>query len=139
MLFNKNFDRRKSVMIHLTTQTAGWTLDDNMLVHFIVSTVRVRVGQFFIPPQRVTKQAEVPVRIIRMPKPSAHEHEAPVYPISGGLTCARNRAGKFFLRPRRQHFVGVEDKDPFISKRKILQGPILFFPPLSVESEIHTQ
>src|SRR6267142_5940848 len=126
MLFNENFDRRKGVVIHLTTQTSSHTLHDYVLVHFIVPTMRIGVGQLFILPKGMTKQAEVPVRIIRMPKPSAHEHEAPVYPKASYLTGVRNDPRKFRLRLRRQHFVGVEDEDPFVPEGEILQGPILF-------------
>ena len=36
-------------MVHFATQTAGRTLHDHMFVHFIVSALRVRVGQFFVP------------------------------------------------------------------------------------------
>src|SRR6266446_1325072 len=85
----------------------------------------------------MTKQAEVPIWIVRMPKPSAHEHEAPVDPIASDLTGVRNDPRKFRLRRRRQHFVGVEDEDPFVPEGKILEGPILFFWPRPIKMELH--
>src|SRR6266446_9909423 len=85
----------------------------------------------------MTKQAEVPIWIVRMPKPSAHEHEAPVDPIASYLTGVRNDPRKFRLRLRGQHFVGVEDEDPFITEGEVLQCPILFLGPCPIKMELH--
>ena len=84
----------------------------------------------------MAKQPKIPVRIIGMPKPAAHEHEAPVYPIAGDVTGVRDGARKFFLRFRRQHLVGIEDEDPFVAERKVLQRPVLFLRPRPIEIEI---
>src|SRR5450432_648364 len=72
-----------------------------------------------------------------MPKPPTHEHEVAIYPVAGDFTRVRYRSGKFVFGFRRQHFVGIEDEDPFVSKRKILQSPILFFWPGPVELKLH--
>src|ERR1700704_4296978 len=85
----------------------------------------------------MAKQAEVPIWVIRMPKPAPHEHEMPVDPIPGDLTRVRNGTGKLFLRFRRQHFIRVENEDPFVPERKILERPILFLWPGPVKLKLH--
>ena len=53
------------------------------------------------------------------------------------LAGVRDRAGKFLLRCRRQHFVGVENEDPFVPERQILERPILFLRPRPIEMKLH--
>ena len=82
------------------------------------------------------KEPQIPVRIIGVPQPAAHEHEAAVDPISRRLARVRDRGPKLCLRLRRQDFVGIEDENPFVAERKVFQRPVFFLRPGAVEFKL---
>ena len=115
-------------------------LDDDVLVDLVVAAARVGVGQFFVAPEPVPEQPQIPVRVIGVLQPAVHEHEAPVDPVPGRFRVTR-RAGhdpaKLLLRARRQHLVGVEDEHPVVAERQVFQRPVFLLGPGAAEMELH--
>src|SRR5690242_13098321 len=137
MFLDEALDRRKGVMIHFAFQTRCFSFHDYMFVHFVVAAIGYRISQFLVTAQRMSKQAEVPVRVIRMFQPATEKKETPIDPVAGNVSGVRNCLPKFTFRFRWQNFIGVEDEDPLIFEWKIFQGPVLLFWPGAVEMKLH--
>ena len=84
----------------------------------------------------MAEEPQIPVRIISVPQPAAHEHEAAIDPISRPLARVRDRGPKFCLGLCRQHFIGIEDENPGVPERKIFQRPVFFLRPGAVEFKL---
>src|ERR1700719_1680229 len=85
----------------------------------------------------MSKQTQVPIRVIRMLQPSPEEKEAPIDPISDDIACIRDGAGNFDRGFGRQNFVRIQNQDPLIFERQIFQGPIFLLRPLPVEMKLN--
>ena len=48
MFLDEDLDARESVMVHLTTQPAGRSPDDDVLVHFVIAAAGISPSQFLI-------------------------------------------------------------------------------------------
>src|SRR2546423_4151867 len=48
MFFDEYFHRRKSVMVHLATEAAGWPLHNHVFVDLVVPALRVGLGQLLV-------------------------------------------------------------------------------------------
>src|SRR6266567_8226866 len=86
---------------------------------------------------RVPKKAKVPIRIVGMPQPAPHEHETTIDPVTSNIACLGDCFVEFRFRWRRQNLVGIENENPFVAKRQVLERPILFLWPGAVEFELH--
>src|ERR1700730_4947707 len=72
-----------------------------------------------------------------MPQPAAEEKETAADTATGNRARVCNRLGNFLTRSGRQRFIRIQNKDPLILKRKMLQCPILLFRPNAVELKLH--
>src|SRR5882724_3730933 len=72
-----------------------------------------------------------------MPQPAPEEKETAVNKITHNLARVRNRTREFIFRLRRQDFVSIEDENPLILKRKMLERPIFLFRPNAIELKLH--
>src|ERR1700726_4880082 len=82
------------------------------------------------------KQAQVPVWIISVTQPPAEKEKTSIDPIPGNVTRICDRVGKLLLRFRRQNLIGIENKNPLVLERKILQPPVFLLRPGSVELKL---
>ncbi len=138
MLIHERLYRRKRIVIHLRLQAPGRSLHHDVLVHLVVSALRIAVGELLVTPQPVLEEAQVPVRVIGMLQPLAHEHETPVDPVARmRFVRIRNDPPNFRFSLRWEHLVGVEEKDPLILERQILQCPVLLLGPSAFEIKLH--
>ena len=48
MFFDEDRDGRERVVVHFTVQPSGRSLDDDMLVHFVIAAAGIGVGQLFV-------------------------------------------------------------------------------------------
>src|SRR6185437_1274857 len=85
----------------------------------------------------VPKKTQVPIGIVGMPQPTSHEHKTTIDPVSGNIPPVGDCLGKFRFGFRRQNFVGIENKNPFVAKLQVLECPILFLRPGTIEFELH--
>ena len=107
-------------------------------MHLVVPALRIDVGEFFVAAEAVFEESQIPVRVVGVPQPFSHEHETPVDPVAGdGMIGVGDDGAKFRLGFRRQHFIGVEDENPLVPERNILQRPVFFLRPPAVEFELH--
>lgn len=57
--------------------------------------------------------------------------------LPGNIPPVGDCLGKFRFGFRRQNFVGIENKNPFVAKLQVLECPILFLRPGTIEFELH--
>ena len=125
-------------MVHLAGQTPRFALHHHMLMHLIVATFRIHVRQLFITAQPVFEEPQVPVWVIGMLQPFAHEAEPPVDPIAcHRMIRLRHDPTKLFLALRRHHLIRIEDENPVMLERQVLQRPVFFLRPDAIERELH--
>ena len=72
-----------------------------------------------------------------MPQPASHEHKTTIDPVSGNIPRVGDCLGKFRFGFRRQNFVSIKNKNPFVAKLQVLKRPILFLRPGAIEFELH--
>src|SRR6478752_3217279 len=85
----------------------------------------------------MSKEPEIPVRIVGMPQPPAEKEKAAVDPIAANLSRLRDRLRHFLARGRRQNLIRIQDQDPFVPKRQSLESPVLLFRPGAAEMKLH--
>ncbi len=138
VLFDENVDRGKGIVIHLTAQPPCRAGHDNVLVDFIVPTLRGAVNQLLVTARAMAKEAQVPVRVVGMPQPRAHEHKSAVDPIARAtLAILREKGADLRGRLRGHHFVRVHDEDPFVAKGQVFERPVFLLRPQAVEVKLH--
>ena len=118
MLFNEDFNGREGVVVHFRVKMLCLSLNNHMLVDFVVSAGRVDPCQFFIASKPVAEQPEVPIRVVGMSEPFSHKHKATVDPIASGFFGVIGRdLSNFLLRCGWKHFVRIHDEHPFVAER----------------------
>src|SRR5437763_9574665 len=85
----------------------------------------------------MAEEPQVPVWVVGMTQPFPHEHEMAVDPVAGDITCFRDRLRELLRGFRRQSFVRVENEDPVMAERQVLERPVFFLRPGAVELELH--
>ena len=120
MLFDEHFHRRKGVVIHLATQATGRPIHHYVFVYFVIAAIRYGIRQFLVTTGRMPEKTKVPIGVIRVTKPSPHEHEATVDPITCNSISIADGSSKFILSFRRQRLISVQDKNPFVAEGKMV-------------------
>ena len=71
-----------------------------------------------------------------MPEASTEKDEVAIDPITGQRAGLVDRLTEFCFGFRRQGFIGVEDENPVVAKREMLERPVLFLGPGAIEFEL---
>lgn len=137
MLLHKNFDGRKRVVVHQASQLRRGTVHDDMLVNLVVAAGRIDAGDFLVVAQAVFEEAEIPVGKVGVLQPTSHEHEATIDPVTRDwvLRIADDETN-FLFGFRWQRFIGIENENPFVTERQVLERPVFFLRPSAVVVEL---
>ncbi len=138
MFLHKDINGGKGVVIHQGGEAVRGALDDDVLVDFVVAARSIDVGDLFVTSKSVAKQAKVPVGKIRVFKPFAHKHEAPVDPVTVHCVLGIGDDGaKLGFGLGGEHFVGIENENPIMTEGEVFERPIFFLGPGAVEFKLH--
>ena len=138
MFFHETFDRWKGVVVHDCFELAGRTLYDHMLVNLMISAVSIASRDLFVSSESMLEESKVPIGEVGMLERFAHEEITAVDPITGmSRIRVLNDLPYFLLCFGRQAFVCIEDENPFVFERQVVESPVFLFGPTSPVVELH--
>src|SRR3954467_7986095 len=108
-----------------------------MFMDLVVTALRRAHYKSLITTETVSEESKIPIRIVGVAEPSAHEHKPTIYPVAI-FACAisGNNTREFVRCFWGEHLVGIEDKHPLVAKRQVLQRPVFLFRPHSIKIKL---
>ncbi len=138
MFFHETFDGWKGVVVHDCFELAGRTFYDHMLVNLMISAVSVASRDLFVSSESMLEESKVPIGKVGMLERFAQEEIPAVDPITGmSRIRVLNDLPYFLLRFGRQAFVCIEDENPLVFERQVVEGPVFLFGPTAPVVELH--